>query len=71
MLVLGLASLQVAVVAPAVAFEPCLHHEAVSESRGMCWGQSAPRQPSAVASVPSELALHSDRPVAALLEPLG
>lgn len=71
MLVLGLALLQVAVVAPVVALEPCLHLEAVSELRGMCWDQSSPTLLNAVGDVPSELALRSDRPVAVGFEPLG
>jgi len=70
-LVFGLASLQVAVVAPVVALEPCLHLEAVSELRGMCWDQSSPTLLNAVVSVPSELALHSDRPAVAAVEQLG
>lgn len=71
MLVLGLASLQVAVVAPVVALEPCLHLEAVSELRGTCWDQSFPTLLNAVGDVPSELALRSDRPVVAAVEQLG
>ena len=71
MLVLGLASLQVAVVAPVVALEPCLHLEAVSGLRGMCLDQSSPTPPNAVGDVPSELALRSDRPVVAAVEQLG
>ena len=64
----------VAFVAPfvlVVSFEQKPHHEAVSGLRGMCSGQSAPTQPSAVASEPSELALHSDRPAVVAVEPLG
>ena len=71
MLVLGLASLQVAVVAPVVASDHCLHLEAVSELRGMCWDQSSPTLLNAVGDVPSELALRSDRPVVAAVEQLG
>ena len=69
MLVLGLASLQVAVVAPVVGL--VLHLEAVSGLRGMCWGQSSPTLLNAVGDVPSELALRSDRPVVAAVEQLG
>ena len=65
------ASLQVAVVAPAVALEPCLHLEAVSGLRGMCWDQSSPTLLNAVGDGPSELALNSDRPVVAAVEQLG
>lgn len=71
MLVLGLALLQAAVVAPVVASGLVLHLEAVSELRGMCWGQSSPTLLSAVGDGPSELALRSDRPVVAAVEQLG
>jgi len=70
-LVLGLASLQVAVVAPVVASGLVLHLEAVSELRGMCWDQSSPTLLNAVGDGPSELALRSDRPAVAAVEQLG
>lgn len=49
----------VAVLAPAVAFEPWQHREVVSE---LPWKYSdlfVPAQPSVAASDPSELGLHS------------
>ena len=60
-----------AVVAPVVDLEHCLHLEAVFELRGMCWGQSFLTLVNAVASAPSELALHSDRPAVAAAVQLG
>ena len=71
MLVLGLASLQVAVVALVVASGLVLHLEAVSELRGMCLDQSSPTLLNAVGDAPLVPALRSDRPVVAAVEQLG